>query len=822
MRKKSFFLQIIACLANRIDILNTRGITLRNHTWADGAFYSGIESREVHVRMPIPKFTKDFKFRNGCHQIDKSIILPNSTHEAWNAILLYVIDMRIRNLFHPEEKIDETTSPKAPTASNAIIDNFDYLPSPLFAVDRNNIRHGYPNSVLPPDVIFPTNIIVSGLGELNNVPAITANKTGTFISFRCDKSASHYLRFVIPKPIKGMLIFLRNARPQLDFNPNFRVISLENNGGVASKTNNLCNVVRIFGSKKVHQAFILDCGTLAASGPVEVMLSMEFQRYCSYVRLVNLAFYPAEAKSANFWTKARGERNRRQFGEILGIVGLATGLASWGATWYHHSNDEGKIKNLRKNTELTFAHEATFDTTFRKDLTDTALVNEYTKNLVTTVHNELCSFETSQDDIQLEDFIDKLAWKFLTEIESTLTHASIPIEGNTAQKAAIQLCRSRNKDSLAHLCLNYYAKNNENYAINSVNFEKEDTFLTNAVLSITVQVPKFLPSQLMTVHRIMKVPIPLFVDEDKLYHFAEYVDLPEIFGHFPALNRRISLTNCKLFDDTYFCPVNLLNRLYSSESTCLNTVFSSKPSCKRRLIRSYASCIGDSDVSMLLVAHVGPIGVSAADSNPAWRNVQKYFPETANKILHTNITVFSGEAALKIRCEKSEFYFAGEHPVVVNFLQLENDTQSFPTMNSDLEGLESLQISDEKYDSILQQLNHVDDSVLKDQIKLKKLQNSPDFYKNLPISDETASTITDWAVPALAVVATLTLACNVFCCVRRFCKSTCCPTKRRLRAEYSVAKELCTRDSVFEVHQPTPISTEKSIPVTRRFISSDF
>ena len=175
----------------------------------------------------------------------------------------------------------------------------------------------------------------------------------------------------------------------------------------------------------------------------------------------------------------------------------------------------------------------------------------------------------------------------------------------------------------------------------------------------------------------------------------------------------------------------------------------------------------------------------------------------------------------------AEFYFTGENPVVVNFIQLENNTQSFPTMNSDLEGLKSLQISDEKYDSILEQLNHVDDSVLKDQIRMKKLQNSPDFYKNLPFSDETTSTIADWAVPVLAVVATLTLVCGLFCCLQKicnvnFCCATCCPTKRQLKAEYSVAKEsLCFRDQGFEVHHPAPISSDKQIPVTRRFISSE-
>ena len=815
MKRIILFIQISTCLSNRIDILQSRGLTIRNHTWSDGAFYSGIENREVHVRMPVPKFPENFQFKNGCRQMDKTMLLPNATHEDYNAILHYIIDLRVRELFYPEE----TSDPKPVSPADQPIDYFDYFPSPLFAVDRQNIYHGIPKSVLAPDVIFPTHIIVSGMGRMNSVDSITSNTTNTYINFKCDRNTAHYLRFIIPNPIKGMIILLRNGRPHLDFKPNFRVIRLEKENGPKTNSDDLCRVARVFGQGKQYQAYVLNCGLVAATSPVQAMLSMDFSKYCEYVRLVEFGFYPAKTDIKDFWMESHG-RKRRQFGEILGLVGLATGLSSWGSTWFWHSSDNRKIKNLTKNTKLAFAHEEEYDKTFNKDLSDTALVNNYTKSLVTTLHKELCSFETLQTSIKLEHFIDKLAWKYLDEVESTLTHAAIPIEGNSGMKSAIQLCRSRNKDSLAHLCLNFYSKNNKNYRISSVHFEREEGIITNAVLAISVNVPKFLPTELMTIHRIMKVPIPLFVDDDQLYHFSEYIDLPEIFGHFPSINRRISLTNCKLFDETYFCPANLLNRLYSSESTCLNTVFGKSPSCKRRLIRSYASCIADSDKDMLLLSHIGPVNIAQANANPSWTNVQKYFKENTNQIKNSNISVFAGEAALTIRCTKSEFFYAGESPVVINFLALENTTEKFPTMHSNLEGMESMKISDKKYNEILAQMDHVDDAIILDQIKLKKLANNPDFYSHSPFDDDTTSNLEDWALPVLAVVTTLSLMCSCWCCWKN-CNS-CCPTRNRLKAEYSVAKEtLCTRDRNFMVHDPSIADQGKSIPVTRRFATAE-
>ena len=197
-------------------------------------------------------------------------------------------------------------------------------------------------------------------------------------------------------------------------------------------SDDLCQQTLRFGQGKQIQAFIMNCGILAKYGPAQVLLSIDLGEKCESTRIAEIGLLPAVNSGKLRWSQQSSshlKRRKRQFGELLALAGLATGLSSWGSSWLWHSEDTSKIQNLKKDTELAIAHEQDFDKAFNKDLQDTALVNSYTEKLVDTVHHELCAFETEQEDVKLQDFIDKLAWKFIEEIESTLTHATIPIDG---------------------------------------------------------------------------------------------------------------------------------------------------------------------------------------------------------------------------------------------------------------------------------------------------------------------------------------------------------------------------------------------------------
>ena len=77
-------------------------------------------------------------------------------------------------------------------------------------------------------------------------------------------------------------------------------------------------------------------------------------------------------------------------------------------------------------------------------------------------------------------------------------------------------------------------------------------------------------------------------------------------------------------------------------------------------------------------------------------------------------------------------------------------------------------------------MGHVQDEAIKNQLKLQKLANNPDFFKNSPFDDETTSDIFDWAVPILClttIVSTIVAFC--FVCRNPWCRNLCCCPERR-------------------------------------------
>ena len=804
---------------HQIDFLQERGIAIRNLSWYDGAFYSQVRSQEVHVTLPIPKFEEDFTFQNGCNKMSTDLTLKNGTAADYNIMLSYLISQRIDNLFFAKEQVAKDSAASSASREETTNDLL-YLPSPLFAVDAQSTFHGFPAKILPSEVFVPENIIGSGITALSSVDSLADNKTNTYCFFSCEPNNNHYFRFMVRRPAKGMVLVFRVAMPTRPFHPIFRISNTKNEG-LKRQSDNLCQVIRNFGSGHAIQAWILSCNEINGEMPVELMLSINLGHRCEDVRLAEIAFYPMETDTSNIWSSGKSRR-RRQFGEIIGGLALAAGLSSWGSSWWYHSADSSKIKNLKKTTQLVAAHEEDFDKTFVKETQDTTLVNDYTKKLVSVLHDELCQFETDENRVKLQYFLMELSMRFLTEVEATLTHSSIPIEGNAAQKAAIQICRANNKDNLDHLCLGFYSKNIDNYKIQSVLFRRKEDDRHNilgAVITILVNVPTFLNSNLMTIHQLYKIPIPLFKDESNLFHFAEYPDLPEIYGHFPALSRKISLEKCKKFATTYYCPLSVLNRLYSSQETCLNSIFTPSPSCVRRIIRSYSSCIGDYENNVLLLSHVGSVSLTEFNDQSTWSNIQNFHHENDNKLLTSNVTIISGKASLVIRCEKSEFRYFGQESVITSFLQIENSTQKFPTAISTVDGFEALKISDTNFEKYLSQMGHVQDEAIKNQLQLQKLANRPDYFKNSPFDDETTSDIFDWAVPILCLTTIVsTIAAFCFVCRNPWCRNLCCCPERRttLKNEYKIAKRnLCVREEDFGEPQPQPRS--RNLPTSSAF-----
>lgn len=107
-------------------------------------------------------------------------------------------------------------------------------------------------------------------------------------------------------------------------------------------------------------------------------------------------------------------------------------------------------------------------------------------------------------------------------------------------------------------------------------------------------------------------------------------------------------------------------------------------------------------------------------------------------------------------------------------------------------GLDAYRKSDEEYDHLLGQLDHLQDTEVKQALEFKKLENQPDTHRIL--KDEAfAVTFMEWLLPG--VVAVIILAAVGLCLYCFLCRFN----GRRLKNEYQCAKKsACGHTEVLE------------------------
>ena len=181
--------------------------------------------------------------------------------------------------------------------------------------------------------------------------------------------------------------------------------------------------------------------------------------------------------------------------------------------------------------------------------------------------------------VPTETFLELTIKRWLSETEETLQAISIPLQSNPGEKLAIGLCRGKNPGVLyIKFCATYYSGKG-NYEVQSMHFERAtDDEILSFIIKLQVNVPVLTTFQTMTLHRLAHVPVPLHL-EDGFYHFYKYEKLPTYFAAFPGLlDRKISLDDCELIDNIFFCRYNILNELYSTTAACINTIMTKSSS----------------------------------------------------------------------------------------------------------------------------------------------------------------------------------------------------------------------------------------------------
>ena len=791
MKKIILILYIFSLIRGlEIDFSHSRGLIIQNLT-SDGVFINEEENREVFIKIPSPKFAEDWMFEESCAGISSDVIGTNRTAENLNLLTQHILTARIKEFFH--------TSPIGPP-NQPDDDYLDHLPAKFFNVEKTLWR-GIPKRILSKDAIFPESIVSAGLIYPQDIsqsvsPILTDNATNTFAKLDCKRLTSHSISFIIPVSIQAVVLVLNNGDPGNGIvSAKIRLTYKQGKLEINHFDQDLCGPPRLIGGFRRVTAVIFWCGFLKVASPIEVKLTIDVnQEECERIRPCEIELIPAH-DNANVWDAEVKQRTRRQFGEFIAAGALITGLSSWGSSWFHHSKEKAKISNLENEIAIEKAHASNYNKLFGSEFQTHQFVNSVTDKILKMTHSRECKYETENNKFRIESFINRVIDLYLQEVEAQLVHATVPIDGNAAQRTAISLCRSRNPDLSVHICVNYYNDKN-NYQIGSLHFKTEDGKITGAIISVHLKVPVIATTQLMTTHALDMVPLPLFKDKQGLYSFARYNDVPKIYGHFRLMDRKISLDSCKKHGSTFFCSVNVLNDLYSSSSVCLNTLTLSKPSCSRHIIKSFASCVVNAQHGLVLVSHVGPIGVKQTASD--FSNVQQ-FHDTGGTIKSSNVTLISGSSRVKISCDKSSFTFESKTEAITRSIPIQNASSSFPMESNVITGLDAYKRTDEEYDHLIGQLDHLEDKEVQQALEYHKLQNQPDYHRIVE-NDQAAVTFMEWLLPGVVAVLILVLAGITFYCC-------CCRLNvRRLKNEVLCARNgACNKTDILETIGPATV-----------------
>ena len=767
-----------------IDFNHLRGVAVRNLS-ADGVFISDLETRETLLKVPVPAFGKDFEFTEGCRSLESDIFGTNRTGLNW--IQQTILKQRVKELFR------QTAEP-APELAD---DRAEYLPEPFFTVRKAKMWHGIPRKIVSQDAVYPQSIMGSGISvssapELPIQPRLTDNQTNTFASLDCRKFDQHSLQFVISQSIQAIVLVLNNPDPVGGIiSPKLRIVQAQGKLEISQMRPEICSTKHILGAFRRLTAIIFWCNNLHIKEPIEVRMMINVNKYdCPKFRPAQLFFMPLTSKIN--WS-GQIKRNRRQFGEIALGIGLAASVASWGSSWFFHNSDTKKIAKIDNEVKLSRAHEADYEGLFAEEFQTTTFVNNVTEQILGLTHHEMCKFQVSTAQFEVESFVNKVVEHFLEEVEQTLLHSSVPIPGNPVQRTAIGLCRARNPGVLEHVCVNFY-EDKTHYKVSDMRFQVKEGDIKGAIISILIKVPKIAEHELMTTHSISAVPLPLFKDSQGYYSFASYEEIPKNFGNFPILKRKISLDSCTQHGTTFFCPLNTLNDLYSSTSVCLNTLLMPKPSCPRRITKSYSSCVIHANDGLIMISHVGAIGIK--ESSGRFLNVQQ-FHDNLSTVKSSNVTLVTGTSQINVACDKSTFVFQARQDVITRYLPLINATRDFPMEAHAIEGFDAYKISDKQFDDLIGQLSHLKDDAIKEGLQFKKLQNSPEYHKYLFKDAETSTSVSEWMLPILAVT------CVGFGCIIAV---WCCCNYRRMKNEYLCARSSCRDDKHLETIQPSIVS----------------
>ena len=694
-------LQLLQLAVANYDFIRDRGLLIKNETNLRATFIGTTTLHTTFLKIKQPVIPISFRFGNRCTKWNRNVHNMTTT-------LTQVLDQTLRERLKAHLFGTNTETTKTPPSTRAPETGLDYraLPKSVFIKPKlsseglSQIFHYSPPGI---KVSHPSS-------TMNNIQSLGSTNIRSYIGFDCTR-LTHVVEFNAIEPLRYISIILKTgtlAYKNFDFNIKLTTSTK------SRATTSVCGPPRVYARSTSWPVVIWACDWQSLDSlDVAIVLSFQTKAICNNVRLSKVLVFP-RIETIN--------RHRRQAGIIVAGAAAAGGfIYSELSKWFRPNNNE--IDKVKRIIKMEDAEGVVRDKEIQNLTKGVAFLANQSEQLVAKVHNELCQFETGEIEFGIEEFVRSLTSSYIEQIESTLIAISIPLDNNQATDIANILCRGINPES-QDFCKPYYSSN-ENLKVISLHFEnldKSDEPIT-AAIKLQLQIPT-LETYRTTIHRTLHVPVPLSKSSTGQYHFMFYRDIPQYFANFKTYERKISLTNCKRLKSVFYCNLNTLNHLFSSDSICLNTIFNANSSCALEEIQSSTNCFIATEGNTLLLSHVGDVNIRNQEERSAKDNVLD-LARTGRQIKGSNITILSGDVPQEVTCSNARFTFRpiSDEPTIIWERPLDYKKEENLVFNWNENNMKFWRQTDQEIAYQQSQMTHIQDSAIHEAIELKKVKN---------------------------------------------------------------------------------------------------
>lgn len=768
------------------DLIKDRGILIRNETTYNAKFFSSISTQTTIVHIPQPRFPTSYRFKNSCSHLNHNV-------HNYTVIMNQALDQTIRTRLK-QHIFGTNYEPKPPsTASPTTSTGLDYrgLPKSLFLPPSEASK-----SLSAVYNYFPSNVKVSSLKtSMKNVQNLGTTRLGQYVGLDCSKIV-HTITFTAIEPLKAIALIIRaNPTIQYDLKYDFK---LQTKLKTRANTN-FCSDRQVYARHTTYPVAVWSC-SWEGTNPVkvEIFLNTQSKAICEQFRISKILVFPVinDVK----------RRNRRQTGLVLaGAAAAGSFIYTQIAKFFRTDNRD--IEAIEKVIKVEDTQNHLRDREISDLTKGIAFISNNMDQLLSTTHDEICSFEVKAEDITVSEVIRSVASEYIQSLEDMLIATLIPLEGSLPSQIAHQLCATANSLSKDQ-CRIFYEKR-EHLTISSIHFSnlEDDSEPVMATLQVKISVPVFEEYDL-TVHRILSVPLPLSTSSNgKNFHFMEYESLPNWYAQFHTYDRKVSLDNCQRISTTFFCPLDKLNSLFSTDSICLNSITLQKTSCPMKEIASLTNCLIAAEQNILLISHVGDVSLQNQSKHSLQHSNILNLNQVGKRITGSNITVLTGPDSIQVTCTQARFIYrpVSNEPVIVNNRQISTDIREFPIINFSEDDIRRWEETDREISHQQSQMQHIQDDSILAEIELKKSMNNNKIGEMLNVKSTTFQNWVEFFGIIISVIVFIYLVIKLIMLTKTFwswmwgrCCGSCCIKKQRPKTNGHTnepAIELITREN---------------------------